>query len=414
MSYLAVKVETRSKGHTKMAIDTSPEAALSLPKKARRIVAFSISTVLLSGMGVAWAQVHHAGNVARDERIAAAKADAASLQATLDARITQELDELNAAIALAQTSLTDSEGQVDDDTVRQELSSAIEAALLAAGESPGTPDLTTTTVDGVDVAYVDVDFTATYPAATDRLSQATTAVDDARAAWVLARLGDAITHAQGVLAGSEGKVTDTALRDGLAAEISTALAIQAGASTLTETLTTRDALDLAAAAVTTDQTAWQSAEDLRIAAEEAERVRAEAAATRTPSTSPTRNGSNSTSNGRPNATSNAPTGTGAGSSSGGSGNQAGETTAPPAVSGGGGGTATAPPAEPSWGPSIVQATLPGVPAGYTCKNSPSTAISGDKGTNFAAWAASVGNPARFVATGTTSLVTVSAYFCYAN
>lgn len=401
-----------------MTTTESPEAALSLPRKARRIVAISISAAVLIGVGLTWSQIHHAGNVARDERISLAQADAASQQSDLDARVSQELDALNGAIAQAQTVLAESESQVDDDTVRQSLTTELEAALLVAGASPCTPKTSTTTVDGVDVVFVDSDFVSTYPAATALLQGATTAVSDARGAWAAARLGESITNGQAVLTGSEGRVTTPALRDTLAAVLAAAQDPQASTA-ISDVLAARDGIDVAAAAVTADQTAWQSAEDARLAEEArlAEVARqAEAAAAAPAASSNTRtssNGRGATSSGGAGPSTSAPSSS---SPAGGAG-----AAAPPASNGNGGGGgggatgggATTPP-EPAWGPAIVQATLPGVPSGYTCKSSPSTAISGDKGTNFAGWAASVGNPAKFVATGNSSLVTVSAYFCYAN
>ena len=428
MSDPADKVQTGEARGKEMTITDSPEAALSLPNKARRIVAISITAIVVSGAGLAWAQIHHAGNVARDERISAVQTDAATQQGDLDTRVSQELDALNAALALAQTALADSEGQVDDDAVRQALSTQIESAIVA-DLSPGTPEVSTTTVDGVDVSFVDANFISTYPAATTLLQDATSAVETARTTWVTARLSEAIANGQNVLGASEGKVTNAALRDELAATLTAAQDPQAS-TVVSDALAARDSVDVAAAAVVADQAVWQTAEDARLAEEvrlaevarQAEIARQEAAAAAPAASSSTR----SSGNGRTSSAGGAPASTGGGgssaTSSSPSANGAGPA-APPASSGNGsggttggsssGGGATTP-AEPAWGPSIVQAALPGVPSGYTCKSSPNTSISGDKGTNFAAWAASVGNPAKFVATGNTSLVTVSAYFCYAN
>ena len=440
MSDPADKVQTGEARGKEMTITDSPEAALSLPNKARRIVAISITAIVVSGAGLAWAQIHHAGNVARDERISAVQTDAATQQGDLDTRVSQELDALNAALALAQTALADSEGQVDDDAARQALSTQIESAILVADLSPGTPEVSTTTVDGVDVSFVDANFISTCPAATTLLQDATSAVETARTTWVTARLSEAIANGQNVLGASEGKVTNAALRDELAATLTAAQDPQAS-TVVSDALAARDSVDVAAAAVVADQAVWQTAEDARLAEEarlaevarQAEIARQEAAAAAPAASSSTRSSGNgrtssaggapaSTGGGGSSATSSSPSANGAGPAVPPASNGAGPA-APPASSGNGsggttggsssGGGATTP-AEPAWGPSIVQATLPGVPSGYTCKSSPNTSISGDKGTNFAAWAASVGNPAKFVATGNSSLVTVSAYFCYAN
>lgn len=241
----------------------------SRPRRTRIVLAATLAGVLVlgGGGGVAYAQ----WNSGQNEQLAAAR----SAYSAAD----EANDEARAAASVA---LEASDGRVADDQVRVDLESAISSRGAFHTNPPWSDGSRAAKTAALDSA------TEVTEAETAEIVDATTAVVEAQAAWELeqatagyeaadAELAAALDAGAGVLAGSEGKVADNAVRQVLtdAIDAGNALrsaqpadnvdALAAGTEQLAEATS---ALTVATASTTEAQAAWQAEQD-RIAAERA-------------------------------------------------------------------------------------------------------------------------------------------------
>jgi hypothetical protein len=247
----------------------------SRPRRTRILIATGVALVLAlgGGGGIAYASWDSRGQQA----IEAARATLVDAEGMA-----------REARAAADGALEASAGKVADDTVRAEL-----AALLAARE-PWQLDLQGTRAEKTAAYRVAADLTAKW---TDEVEVGTAAVVAAQAAWELeqatadytsasAALAAALDAGAGVLASSEGKVSDNAVRQALSDSIATGSALSAAAlpaevdaiaAATAQVAEATAALSARTAATTDAQAAWQAEQD-RIAEEQAAAARAAAAA----------------------------------------------------------------------------------------------------------------------------------------
>lgn len=337
-----------------------------------KITAAAVALVLAGGgtgiaMAVADHNTRHTAELAYthelDTQTAAVDAARTQVQTDLDAAKAR----LSEALIAAQGVLDGSEGQVADNAVRDAL-----AAVIASGTelrdvevvlveetvtvSPSEPiagderfpvtDLAIVTSSTPSVSEIDGSITA--------LTDASTAVGTAQAQWAYDGLNAAIVNARDtVLPSSEGKVADENARVALQDAIDAAIPVSdagVGAVSVADTIAHRDALNAAAQAVVDSQSAWQAAEDARIAAEaEAARVAAEQAAAAqrrtTSSSAPSASARSSNSSSSGNAGSSAGSSSSGSSSSGSSSGTSSQGSAPVSSGNGssGGTPTTAPP-----------------------------------------------------------------------
>lgn len=245
----------------------------SRPRRTRIVLAATLAGVLVlgGGGGVAYAQ----WNSGQNEQLAAARsAFSAADAANVEAR------------AAASAALEASEGRVADDQVRADL----EELLSARGpfQTNGSSRAEKTSALG--------SATEATEAETDEIVAATAAVVDAQTAWELeqaragydaavAELVAALDAGAGVLAGSEAKVADNAVRQTLSDAIAagevwrhTVAGVEIdGITSATDRVAEATAAVTTATAATSDaQAAWQAEQD-RIAAEQAAAAQAAAA-----------------------------------------------------------------------------------------------------------------------------------------
>lgn len=295
----------------------------SRPRRTRVVLAATLASVLVLGVGGGAA---FAWNSGQNERLAAARsAYSAADAANVEARAT------------ASAALEASEGRVADDQVRADLGELL---------SPRGPFQTNGSSRAEKTSALGSATEAT-EAETAEIVAATAAVVDAQAAWELeqAQAGYEAAHAElvtaldagaGVLAGSEGKVADNAVRQTLSDAItagevwrnaSAGADVDGIASATGRVAEATAAVKTATAATSEAQAAWQAEQD-RIAAEQAAAAQAAAAQSAAKSStakSSTSSGKKSTpskssSSGRTSGSSSAPAtsgGSSGGSSSGG-------------------------------------------------------------------------------------------------
>lgn len=329
-------------------LDLTPEVAPELAAtrgergRVRMIAAIAAGALVLAGGGVAaWASVDHDAWVEQvadyNDSIAAAQADAADAAATAQTEWDSATTALRTQIDAGEATLAATDGQVADNTVRQELRDALDAAIALRDGEPtfltepviiggltrdsifhagSRPEVSIDTVTGTDPATTELE------AAGVAVEDAAAAVTEAQAQWVLEQVTVAISNGEAMLAGSEGKVLDNTVRDSLRATLDTAIVVRdagAGATPVVDTLAQRDAVNAATQSVSDAQAAWQAEQD-RIAAEAAAAAAAAAQKTST-ATKSTTTSSNSKNNTTTKATtSNAGSGgTATGSASGGGG-----------------------------------------------------------------------------------------------
>jgi hypothetical protein len=303
----------------------------SRPRRTRIVLAATLAGVLVlgGGGGVAYAQ----WNSGQNEQLAAARsAYSAADAANVEARAT------------ASAAVEASEGRVADDQVRADL----EELLSARGpvQQNGSRAEKTAALEAA---------TDETEAETAAIVAATTAVVEAQTAWELeqatagyeaasAELAAALDAGGGVLAGSEGKVADNAVRQALtdAIDAGNALrsaqpagdvdALTAGAAQLAGATA---ALSAATSATADAQAAWQAEQD-RIAAEQAAAAEAAAAKAAAAKSSPGKKSNSSSSGSSKGSGGGSSAGSGGGGSSAGSGGGG-------SSAGSGGGSSTKPP-----------------------------------------------------------------------
>lgn len=227
-------------------------------------------------------QARAAAQEAYSQQIVQAQADQEDSRAKTLVSFQDAQAGLDARIAAGEEALASTEGQVADNQVRVDLRAALDAALTARDTEPQfwTVRVVVTPGDVIasDERYPERTFTrttATVPMVSEvRLSgitvdQAAAGVLAAQHEWAVTQASDAVAAAEGVLAGSEGKVADNVVREGLRAGIDNAVGVVADeAATVAALLQERDAVNAASQAVVEAQAAWQAEQD-RIAAEQA-------------------------------------------------------------------------------------------------------------------------------------------------
>lgn len=248
--------------------------------------------------------------------------------------------------------LSATEGQVTDNAVREDLRSALDAAIALTDEEGANSYLTeelvvpaisrsSLFVHDEREAYTVTITTSTDPSpaqlgeAGSAISTAVEAVEASHLEWARTQLTDAMTTGEEVLAASEGKVDDNAVREGLRSALDAAAPVRdaedSGAQAL---LAARDAVNAATSAVTDAQSAWQAEQD-RIAAQKAaaERAAAQKAAQKAAQSSSGSSGNKGTSSSGKGTSSGS-----SGSSSGSSGSAASSGSGSGSSSGGGSGS----------------------------------------------------------------------------
>lgn len=284
-----------------------PKRGFLAPTRAKvastkaKVIAAAVAVILAGGgAGVAFAVNDHntrqAAETAYSSELETLNGSSDSSRASAQSDYDGAIASLDEALVAAQVILDGSAGQVADDAVRV----ALQEAITAATEQRNTPvafveDVATVTPGKAiagDERFPEVGVTVTtgttpsvgdLDASTTAINTAAEAVSLGQATWTWESLNSAIVNGRDVvLPGSAGKVTDENLRVALQAAIDAALPASgagAGATPLADTVAQRDAVNAAAQAVVDNQTAWQAAEDARLAAEaEAARVASEQAA----------------------------------------------------------------------------------------------------------------------------------------
>ncbi len=275
-------------------LDQEGQPRATRPRRARIIAAASVAAVLVLGGsgGVAYAQWNSGQNAA----VAAALSDQ-----------DQALRAFQAASDEAREVLAAAEGKVADDQVRRDLADMLGDAPEDSSPVGDTAPSRAERAAGLrGAAAVLRSATAAIAAQTEvvaaaqaswELEQATAGYDDAVAALNAARDAGA-----GVLAGSEGKVADNAVRQTLTDAIDAGNALltapapaevrdlTAAAASIADATT---ALTAATTATTDAQSAWQAEQD-RIAAEQAAAAAAQAARSASPSGKSSSTGKSST------------------------------------------------------------------------------------------------------------------------
>lgn len=280
--------------------DTKAHAWWSLATTRNKVIAGAIALVLaVGGTGIGMAVADHN---ARQSAEAAYSRELSTQQLASETSRTQAQSDYDGAAALvdealasAQAVLDGSSGQVADDTVRTSLQDAITAAASQrALEVTFTEE--TVTVAPSEVIEGDDRFpsaelvltTGTTPSVSDletsitTVNEAAAAVTLAQSEWTFESLNTATANARDVvLAGSAGKVADDSVRVALQGAIDAAmgsLGAGVGATPNADLIAQRDAITSASQAVTDAQSAWQTAEDERVRAEQALAAQNEAAA----------------------------------------------------------------------------------------------------------------------------------------
>ena len=259
-----------------MAAVTETEPETVRPAGARPRARWRVILVVL----VAGALVASSGSVLvvrSNQRLAAVEALGSAA-----ARAAGATSSLGGPVSAARAALESSEGRVDDERVRADLSDALDEALAA------------THAEATTQAALD-NRTTRLVAARDTLGRATSAVGEAVAQWELAqaqaawsqaadRLDTAIAAARGVLDTSDGRVADDAVRQALATAITSAQTLRdaaepAGTVELTSAATAlagaADLLVAPQAAVSAAVELWEQAKaQATAAANEAARAQA--------------------------------------------------------------------------------------------------------------------------------------------
>lgn len=295
---------------------------------------------------------------------------ASSLVAASDAYDVAAAD-LAEAVTDGEEVLAATEGQVTDNAVREDLRSALDAAIALTDEEGAdsylTEDLVVPAISRSSLFVHDEREAYTVAITTSpaqlgeagaEISTAVEAVAASHLEWARTQLTDAMTTGEEVLAASEGKVDDNAVREGLRSALDAAAPVRdaedSGAQAL---LAARDAVNAATTAVADAHSAWQAEQD-RIAAEKAAAERA--AAQKAAQSSSGSSGNKGTSSG------------GKGTSSGSSGSGAGSTSKP-STSGSSGSSSG----------SSSGGSSGSVGCGLACGGNPSTADNSD--TALVAW-----------------------------
>lgn len=274
-------------------IDAAPTTASDpTPPPSRRTRTKIVAVVLAAGI------VLGAGGIVASQKQHAAAELAAATVALSTA--TEERGPLAArattAIAAAEAVLAQSQDAVADNAVRATLQEAVSTLQTAAPASEGaaSEDQSLAGVRAQTAAALAAN--ASYAALVDAVDDAAAAVSAAHVEWELAQavagydqagtdLQGALDAANAIQTGSEGKVADNMVREGLSVALTTAGAALAPADTPDLTTVTaattvrtdaRAGLEAAGAAVTAAQTEWEAA---RQAERDAEAARV-AAATR--------------------------------------------------------------------------------------------------------------------------------------
>lgn len=245
---------------------------------------------------------------------------------------------------------------------------ALQEAITAATEQRNTPVAFTqdavTVSPGSPIAgderFPQADFTiitGSTPSVSDleasvsAVATAAEAVSVAQHDWATVTLTTTLQASRDLFAASEGKVTDTGQRDifGQMIEAGQPVLDDAANQPTSELTTLIDSLNAFSVLIANDQTAWQTAEDARVAEVERARVVAEQQAAQQQSRSTS--GSGSTSSGTKPSGGSGSTGGGTKSSGSGSGSSGGGSSAPapaaPAPPASGGGSTYTPPAGPA-------------------------------------------------------------------
>lgn len=251
----------------------APENDPTKPRRPRRraLLTAATLTIALAAIGGGLA-LHNQRQAAqeREERAAATAAVTAHLTAQSE-QLDTDNDDLRTLVEAANQALLDSDGEITDDAVRQELDAQAEAArtLLAQPQPSATLEqvFEGISVPAHAVKYVQITTALTDVATTSsRLSTALQNVELAHADWLHARLGDAITAAELAAITSADEVEDPATLTALAEQITLARATYnagAGATPSAEVRTARQELEDAAAGVATSHDTWLAAEQQR-------------------------------------------------------------------------------------------------------------------------------------------------------
>ena len=280
--------------------ETKAHAWWSLATTRNKVIAGAIALVLaVGGTGIGMAVADHN---ARQSAEATYTSELGTQQLASESSRTQAQSDYDGAVALvdealtaAQAVLDGSSGQVADDAVRTALQDAITAASTQRALEVTFTEETVTVTPGAAIEGDDrfpttelVLTTGSAPSVSD-LEASATAVNEASAAvtlaqneWTFESLNATTANARDVvLAGSAGKVADDSVRVALQGAIDAAmvsLGAGVGATPNADLIAQRDAITAASQTVADAQSAWQTAEDERVRAEQAIAAQNEASA----------------------------------------------------------------------------------------------------------------------------------------